>query len=613
MRADRSTRAIMTTRIPEPDEPQRPEEALRESHERFRLLFEGANDAIFGADAETGILTECNRAAEELMGRPRAEMIGQHHMMLHPPEEAERYRELFRAHASSQSKEPFELEIVRQDGRRVPVSISPATITIGGRQILQGIFRDISGQREDEKALRLFRTLVDQFDDALQVIDAETGRILDVNESACAMLGCSREELLALRLQDIDPAAEAFWPTLEMIRAHGTFRDEREHRRKDGSTFPVEVHAKWVQLDRDYIVAVSRDITRRKLAEAALRESEARFRRLLEANVIGVLFWDVHGNISEANDLFLRMIGYTREDLHAGEVNWRKITPPEYRDLDDRILASLAATGVCNPVEKEYIRKDGSRVSILLGGALFEGRQDAGIGIVLDITAHKQAESALRALSHRLLRAEEEERRRIAKELHDSTAQDLVAVMMNLGQVQEALGESDATVGPLLADTLAILENTTNELRTLAYVMHPPRLDDTGLAGALTEYAAGFGRRADIRVRLDLPPGLGRLPDEIELALFRVVQESLTNVLRHSESDTATIRLAKTAGGVVLEIIDEGRGLPPATASQSPGTFGVGIAGMRERMQCLGGSLAVESSPAGTTVRATLPLLPTAS
>jgi signal transduction histidine kinase len=204
------------------------------------------------------------------------------------------------------------------------------------------------------------------------------------------------------------------------------------------------------------------------------------------------------------------------------------------------------------------------------------------------------------------LQAEDEERRRIAKELHDSTAQDIVAVMMNLGMLQESPGGGGTRASEIIADSLAILENSVNDIRTLSYLVHPPRLDEAGLVGALTEYVAGFSRRAALPVQLEVSPGIDRLPADVELTLFRVVQESLANVLRHSQSATAAIRLLGNEGGITLEVIDQGRGLESAGTPQRAGLLGVGITGMRERMQHLGGRLEVESSSAGTTVRAVL-------
>lgn len=227
-------------------------------------------------------------------------------------------------------------------------------------------------------------------------------------------------------------------------------------------------------------------------------------------------------------------------------------------------------------------------------------------GIVHDITERKQAEDEVRQLSGHLLRSRDEERRRIGRELHDSTAQELVAVALNLGLVQERSAGRDVTADNLVADSQAIIEQCQRELRTLAYELHPPVLDDVGLAGAVQEYADGFTQRSGVKVTLDASPELGRLPAETERALFRVVQENLGNVHRHSGSPTATIRIAREAGEVILEVADRGRGL----RMRRDGTVtnaGVGLAGMRERVRQLGGRFEIESSGRGTTVRVIVP------
>jgi PAS domain S-box-containing protein len=228
-------------------------------------------------------------------------------------------------------------------------------------------------------------------------------------------------------------------------------------------------------------------------------------------------------------------------------------------------------------------------------------------GVVHDMTERKQAEDEVRQLSGQLLRSRDEERRRIGRELHDSTAQELVAVALNLGLVQERVAGREVTAGNLVADSQAIIEQCQRELRTLAYELHPPVLDDVGLVGAVQEYADGFTQRSGIRVTLAASPALGRLPAETERALFRVVQENLGNVHRHSGSPTATIRISRENGDVILEVSDRGRGLhirDDGTVAHS----GVGLAGMRERVRQLGGRFEIESSGQGTTVRVIVPV-----
>ena len=258
--------------------------------------------------------------------------------------------------------------------------------------------------------------------------------------------------------------------------------------------------------------------------------------------------------------------------------------------------------------EARLIADDGA-VRWLEANSLPEREADGSIlwhGYIADVTERKLAEDALRNLSHRLVQAGDAERRRIARELHDSTAQDLVAVLMNLALLQDHLGKSnDLVASQIIADSAALLENSIHELRTLAYLAHPPRLDDSGLAGALREYVSGFSQRTGIRVAVEMADAFPRLPEPLEMALFRVVQESLANVLRHSGSATALLRLATTGGAVTLEIADQGCGFALDARPPAPG---VGIPGMRERLQYCGGRLEVASGSAGTTVRAVLPV-----
>ena len=229
-------------------------------------------------------------------------------------------------------------------------------------------------------------------------------------------------------------------------------------------------------------------------------------------------------------------------------------------------------------------------------------------GIIRDVTERKQVEDEVRQLSGHLLRSRDEERRRIGRELHDSTAQELLAVSMNLDLVRQRNAGRDVATDNLLADSQAIIEQSQRELATLAYQLHPPALDELGLTGAVEEYAAGFTQRSGIKVTLDASPSLARLPAETERALFRVVQESLGNVHRHSGSSTATIRIARENGDVVLEVTDQGCGLR-VRGDGTVAKAGVGLAGMRERVRQLGGRFEVESSGQGkgTTIRAIAP------
>lgn len=218
------------------------------------------------------------------------------------------------------------------------------------------------------------------------------------------------------------------------------------------------------------------------------------------------------------------------------------------------------------------------------------------------------ANHGLRHLTARLMQLQDDERRRIARELHDSVGQTLAALTMNLTTVSadlERLGETAKKVG----DSLALAQEMNTEVRTVSYLLHPPLLDESGLASAVRWYVEGFSERSKIQVTLEIPEAFGRLPQEMETALFRTVQECLTNIHRHSGSAVAAIRLDRTPNEIRLRVEDRGAGIPTEKLNEVvlDGTPGVGIRGMRERIRQLGGTLELQSTGSGTTLEARLP------
>jgi signal transduction histidine kinase len=212
----------------------------------------------------------------------------------------------------------------------------------------------------------------------------------------------------------------------------------------------------------------------------------------------------------------------------------------------------------------------------------------------------------VRELSVKLMRLQDEERRRLARELHDSTGQMLAAMKMVLDEMRiEAKGEK---ITALVSETIEMNDEMSRQLRTMSYLLHPPLLDEAGLHSALKWYTQGFSERSAISVDLQVSDGFGRLPQEMEIALFRVVQECLTNIHRHSGSPTATVRLNRLSQCIDVEVSDIGKGIEPDRLSKGKAVFGVGMMGIQERMRQFGGSVAIDSSEKGTTVVATIPL-----
>jgi signal transduction histidine kinase len=222
-----------------------------------------------------------------------------------------------------------------------------------------------------------------------------------------------------------------------------------------------------------------------------------------------------------------------------------------------------------------------------------------------ELRAREQAEASLRALSVRLLELQDEERRRFSRELHDSLGQYLVGVKMNLTMLGNSIPANS-----LVAESMKLVDEAMTETRTISHLLHPPLLDETGFASAARWYVEGFATRSGVRTSLDLPEELGRLPEPVELALFRVLQESLTNVHRHSKSPRADVSLRMFQSEVVLRIRDYGRGIPGDVLDRfrrNRAHGGVGLAGMRERIHELGGRLEMDSDSHGTQILVKIP------
>jgi signal transduction histidine kinase len=256
---------------------------------------------------------------------------------------------------------------------------------------------------------------------------------------------------------------------------------------------------------------------------------------------------------------------------------------------------------------------DGPHTSIVHKFPLFDSRGNiyATGGVATDITERVRAEEKLKRLSAKLLRLQDEERRRIARDLHDSTGQDLVALAMMLGQLRDSVPSGERGSRRLLSECKALADKCLREVRTLSYELHSPVLEDAGLEDAIRDYVKGFTKRSGIHVELELSPRVGRMPRNVELTLYRVMQEALTNIQRHSGSQQAKILINRDSN-LTLEISDIGRGVSANNAErrkEAPGfEVGVGIPSMLERVNLIGGQFEIDSTSHGTTVRVTIPL-----
>jgi PAS domain S-box-containing protein len=318
------------------------------------------------------------------------------------------------------------------------------------------------------------------------------------------------------------------------------------------------------------------------------------------------------GEVASWNPGAERIKGYKASEIIGR--HFRIFYPPEdiANGKPERELEIAAANGRFEE-EGWRLRKDGSRfwASVIITAVRDHDRLLLGFGkLTKDLTERKNSEEQMRELSGRLLKMQDEERRRLGRELHDTVGQYLSAAKMSLDGLaseEERFAEHQTN----LAESIQMIERCIREVRTLSYLLYPPMLEETGLSSAIRWHLEGFSKRSAIQTTFEIQDDVGRLPQDVELALFRVFQESLTNVHRHSGSKTAHVRIVVEHHKVLLEIKDLGQGIPShllEVNSDSLATLGVGIRGMRERVRQLDGQLEIFSSPEGTTVRASIPL-----
>jgi PAS domain S-box-containing protein len=353
------------------------------------------------------------------------------------------------------------------------------------------------------------------------------------------------------------------------------------------------------------------DITEQREAAQALRESEERFRKIFHEGPIAMSLVGRDFHVKAVNQAFCTMLG-------MDEDKFKKITTAEFIHPDDRaagvdMIAQLfAGTSPSHRDQKRYITARGETIWVDVFGTLLRdasGNPAYVLGIAVDITAHKRAEQTLQELSASLMRLQEEERRRIARELHDSTGQNLAALKLNLSRLDR--GQLGPDLKGVVTDSMMLADRMLSEIRTLSHLLHPPLLEELGLASAIQTYADGFSERSGIAVHVDVPQDLGRHTPELETAIFRIVQEGLTNIYRHSGGTQCWIAMRLEGGTLQLELRDDGTGLRMETLEdleRGAPAFGVGLSGMRERARQLGGHLDIESTRSGCIVRSVLPV-----
>jgi len=373
------------------------------------------------------------------------------------------------------------------------------------------------------------------------------------------------------------------------------------------------------------------------LATMDLKSSHIPF---LQALQTAVIITDSAGSITYWNPFAEKLYGWPAGEVVGRNIMDITVTAASKEEAEAHMATLRAGEGWSG--EFDVRCKNGRLLSALVTlSPLYDdnGRVLAIVGVSQDLRGHKAAEAQLRTaqsqlekqvqqrtaelnkaneglrdLSARLLQMRDQEARRLARELHDSVGQLLAAIKMNIGEVRSQAHKLDERGVRAVTENAQLVDQIMLEIRTISHLLHPPLLDEAGLTAALRWYVEGFSERSKIKVDMEIPDDLGRLPTETETAVFRIVQECLANIHRHSGSKTAIVRLRLDPQEVVVEAKDAGKGIPPEKLrSQADGRGGVGFRGMHERVRFLGGSLQIHSDGGGTTVTARLPLTASAS
>jgi PAS domain S-box-containing protein len=613
-----------------------------------------SDDAIISKKLD-GTITSWNDSSQRLFGYSAEEAIGQHITLIVPWERRSEEEEILRRLARGERVDHFETVRKRKDGDTLDVSLTISPIRNAEGKVIgaSNVARDITERNRIERALReseeRFRAIVETTPECVKLVSAD-GTLLHMNSPGLQMVGAdSAEEVVGKNIYDLVAAEhrDRFKAFNERVCKGELGSIEFEIVGLKGKRRYMETHAAPLRNPDGTIVhlAISGDISERKQAEELLRASEERFRALVTAS--SDVTYRMNPNWSEMRALdgrgFIADTGKPRKDWLDEYIH------PDDQSLVLKKIREAVETKSMFQLEHRVRRTDGtlgwtySRAVPVLDS---RGEIVEWFGAASDVTARREAEENYRKLaqtldaqvrsrtreleqrnaevlrqagqvsdlSRRLLHAQDEERRHIARELHDSAGQTLTVLGMSLAQLVQKAGRSSPELATEAENTQELVQQLHREIRTTSYLLHPPMLDENGLSSALSWYIAGLRQRSDIVIDLFVSEEIGRLPGDIELVVFRVVQECLTNIHRHSGSKTASIRLARDADAIVVEVRDSGRGISAQKLAElQSGGSGVGIGGMRERVRQLGGEMKIDSDGSGTGISLIIPAAKTAS
>jgi PAS domain S-box-containing protein len=614
-------------------ERKRAEMQLRDSEERYRATFDQAAVGMVHS-AFGGRIIRCNKRYAEILGYAPEEVLNLTYQQITWPEDiAECEATVERLWNCEVESASWEKRYVRKDGVVVWVKLTSSLQRDGEGRILHllTLVEDIDDRKQAEarllaaqKALLAsetrYRTVFETSPDAISITRWPDGQCDDINPSFLDSMGYRREELVGRTTQELGIWAnpedrEAFFATL---RRESSIRDfEAQFRRKDGKLLWGRTSASNVELNGiPCILSVTQDISEAKAAAAeVLRVSEERLWLVQQLGGIGTFETELPSGRLRISRQMAEILGLASDELEIGIEGVPRVFHPEDRSLFEAQHALLA---VGNPIHFEFrIVRPGGEVRWLevSAKALLDnaGKPIRGIGAAFDITGRKQienrlrlSEEQLRALAARLQTANERERLRIAQELHDQLGSTLTGMKMDLDWMLRKRGEGGEEWVSAVQNTINSIDSTIAQVRRIATGLRPELLDAVGLPAAIEWHTEQFQRRTGILCAVHVHEALVSLSNDREIAVFRIFQEAMTNIARHSRAKSVLVTLEQNKTEAILAISDNGAGFALDSIEQKTS---LGVLGMRERARFLGAQCCIESAPgAGTTITVRIPL-----
>ncbi len=609
-------------------ERRRAEEATRASQQRFATVFRSSPAGICVTKLADGTFLDMNDAFLKIIGHAREEMLGRSSLVLNYWLDPEDRAKVVQALQTNGSVRNWEMQFLRRDGSIRDSIRSLERITLGGEDCILTILEDITERKQAEVALAserlLLRTMADNLPGYVFVKDT-AGHYLLVNYTHARQLGLSSEaEMLGKTVFDFFPAdiAQSFDADDQTVIQTGQPVIEREE--------PFEVNGQlgWFLTTkvplRDAegaitgLVGIALDITARKQAEAALVEERNLLRTLVDHIPDFIFVKDTESRQLLNNAANLRLVGAPTDTEMVGKTVF-DIYPRElaqrYYDEDQRVMSS----GQAQLNQEESILDQEGQERWLLSSKVplrdVHGKCIGLVGIKRDITEHRRANIELAAsrerleiLSRQLIETQESERRHLARELHDEIGQSLTGIKLNLKALQQPARESISTT--LVANTIAVVDQVLQQVRSLALDLRPSMLDDIGLVAALRWCLDRQSRLAGFVATFVADAADGHVSPDVTIACFRVAQEALTNIARHAHALNVRVELHHQEAELNLLVQDDGCGFEVAVARDRSVRGGsLGLLGMEERVQLVGGQIEMTSTPAGgTTIHARFPL-----